>query len=188
MLSVRTVFMAAAFGLASVPMALAAGARSILVPIQGTLSDLRGDLENGVFTMVFSIYRDASGGIPLWQEVVMDVPVRNGAFALYLGERVPIDAELLDPAGGTLYLAARVGNEPEMQRWPIGTVPQAASAERARVAADCARVGGKEASEFAPAGLSDAVRAMMDRVAELEARVAALDKDRRRGKGRPSAE
>ncbi len=119
--------------LAAAPEAPAAPAAPVpgLISYQGQLSDPdTGDpVEDGAYQMTFSIYDVVTGGMPVWAQPAVPVPVEDGLFHVQIG---PLGPEVFD--GGPRWLGVKVGSGPEMRpRQPLNSVPYALRAETLRV-------------------------------------------------------
>ena len=95
-----------------------------LINVQGKLTDDDGQpLDNGSYSVVFSIYDVPSGGSALWQET-RSVDVTDGLFSILLGESVTIPPSLFDD--NALWLGMKVEADPEMTpRQRLTTSPYA---------------------------------------------------------------
>jgi hypothetical protein len=83
-----------------------------MINYQGKITTPQGALISDTFSMVFSIYADSTGGIPLWTETQPSVKVEFGVFSVLLGSINPIPATVFD--GNTRYLGLKVGIDNEM--------------------------------------------------------------------------
>jgi len=89
------------------------------IPIQGRLTDASGTPLNGIFSMTFSLYEAASGGVPICNNA-RSVTVTNGLFSDYM------DNCYNDIYGQKVWLGVKVGGDPEMTpRQVIYPVPYA---------------------------------------------------------------
>ncbi len=61
---------------------------------QGRLVNEAGEVLDGEFRMVFSIYNAPTGGDLLWSETYMNVTVRNGLYHIFLGANTPFPDSL----------------------------------------------------------------------------------------------
>ncbi len=99
---------------------------------QGQLTDPSGTpVEDGVYTMTFSIYNSATTGFPLWTQTSA-VTITNGLFDVALGSIAnPINAAVFP--GGPRWLGVQVDPDPEMTpRQLFHSVPYAVTAEGLR--------------------------------------------------------
>lgn len=94
-----------------------------LLTQQGRLFDAAGEPATGMQDMQIAVYSAASGGTPLWTEVVA-VQLDDGFFSIELGSATAFPADLWE--NSELYLGITVGNDPEMTpRAEIRSVPYA---------------------------------------------------------------
>jgi hypothetical protein len=93
------------------------------VVFQGRLTDEHRQPVNDTLPMVFALYSTAEGGTPAWSETHSAVAVSDGLFRVYLGETVPLSAEVLIE---TPYLGLTVDSDSEMlPRQRLGSAPYA---------------------------------------------------------------
>jgi hypothetical protein len=93
-----------------------------LVNYQGLLADSTGTPVNGSLSMVFSIYDDSTGGVPVWMESHSSVSVIEGRFSVLLGSVNPLGDSTFDESDR--YLGLAVNGDPEMQpRARISSTP-----------------------------------------------------------------
>ncbi|MFN8474913.1 MAG: hypothetical protein U0822_22185 [Anaerolineae bacterium] len=91
---------------------------------QGVLRLANGALANGNYNLALAIYDVETGGTPLFEETLRNVPVRNGLFNVTLGETVAIGDAVF--ATGPRFLGVTVAPDPEMlPRQRIQAVPWA---------------------------------------------------------------
>lgn len=114
-----------------------------LVPYAGALIDAEQLPIKGPQTLVFGIFAEEQGGVPLWEEVqIVDVD-RTGHYFVTLGatrpEGVPLD---LFVAGQARWLGVQDGTGAPRARTLILSVPYALKA------ADADMLGGRPASDF----------------------------------------
>ncbi len=83
----------------------------MLISHQGRLLDAANQPVTGTRNLTFRIFETPTGGIPLWTETHMAIPVANGLFNVILGSSISISGDLL-VTGGTLpterYLSIQV--------------------------------------------------------------------------------
>jgi hypothetical protein len=100
---------------------------------QGQLTDPSSGapVDDGVYTMTFSIYNSSTGSTPLWTQTSA-VTVTDGLFNVELGDiSNPIDAVVFP--GGPRWLGVQVDPDPEMMpRQLFHSVPYAVLAESLR--------------------------------------------------------
>jgi hypothetical protein len=98
------------------------------VAYQGRLADSDGYPLTGSYNITFLLYDVAADGSPLWAEQWSEanaVEVNNGLFNVLLGHITPIPQAVI-VSYDTLWLAVKVGNDPEMTpRVQLGNVPYA---------------------------------------------------------------
>jgi hypothetical protein len=105
------------------------GSAPRFINFQGSLSDINGPVNDPNLEMVFSIYSESDGGIPLWTET-NTVEVIDGYYNVLLGNQTPFPDDLF--GNEILYLGIKVGSDPEMTpRIQIGSNPSALHALRA---------------------------------------------------------
>jgi hypothetical protein len=120
---------------------LAAPQRAVTVPstvgFEGRLADSSGQpLDDGNYTVTFSLYGQAAGGDPIWAEEHQGphtVTTHNGLYSVQLGSVNP-ENNSLQPSDfdGPRWLGVKVGTEAEMApRIPISSVPFALNAAQA---------------------------------------------------------
>ncbi len=101
-------------------------------PVQGVLTDAGGVPIDDSVTMHFALYESEASPDPMWSEQQV-VDVEDGVFIAYLGYVEPLYAPFfMDNA--SLWLGITVGQDKEMSRVYLGSVPFAAYAERCGVA------------------------------------------------------
>ena len=83
-----------------------------LLSYQGTLADANGDPIDGNVEMTFRVYTTTLGGTPLYTETHPAVVVRDGDFAVLLGQTTPFPDGLF--AEPNRYLGLQVGAQAEM--------------------------------------------------------------------------
>jgi hypothetical protein len=123
------------------PQATTLGTEAIAIPhmlsFQGKLTDTLGQpVPNGNYSVAFKLYTVPSGGSAFWNET-QNVATKAGLFGVLLGAVTPIGAL---PDAGTLYLAMKVGADPEMM--PRVRIVSAAYAFKADTAAYALAGGG----------------------------------------------
>lgn len=114
-----------------------------LVNFSGTATDALGKPIAGVSGATFSIYKDQSGGIPLWLETQNVQADAKGKFTVQLGSTKPDGLPLdLFTSGEARWLGVRINSGDEQPRVLLLSVPYALKA------ADADTLGGKPASAF----------------------------------------
>jgi hypothetical protein len=96
-------------------------------PVQGFLTAKDGAPIDKEVSVLFAIYGAAQGGQKYWDEI-QDVTPQDGHFTVFLGFVNPLDLSFFIDHG-SLWLGITVGEDSEMQRIFLGSVPFAAYAE-----------------------------------------------------------
>lgn len=96
------------------------------ISYQGRLLDSNGlPVDDSGLSMTFRLYDTDTGGVPVWSEGHISVPVQDGLFHVLLGSIEPIPVALLADSG-TLWLGVQIGTDTEMvPREQIASVPYA---------------------------------------------------------------
>ena len=103
--------------IAVVALPIAAQAQSILVPVQGVLTDLDDQPIEGPKTLQFTLVNQA--GESLWSEFVT-LTLERGLFSVYLGQENELTSELFG-SDGVVSMELRIdGNS--LGAWELGTV------------------------------------------------------------------
>jgi len=115
---------AGAFGDFQSPLAEPTGSGGVIA-YQGRLADTAGNPLTDTYPMIFRLYSQSSGGVPLWEENwngPNSVAVSDGLFNVMLGSLTPIPQAVV--TGNTnLWLGVTVGTDDEMiPRVQIGSV------------------------------------------------------------------
>jgi hypothetical protein len=94
------------------------------ISYQGKLTTAAGiPVSDGVYSIAFRIYDDATGGNLFWEEV-KSVTIKGGLFAVQLGETTLLDQSTLSIPN--LFLAIKIGTNPESSpRTKLNAVPYA---------------------------------------------------------------
>ena len=110
-----------------------------LVKFSGTISGA----PSGTVGVIFALYKDSSGGAPLWQEVQSVTLDAAGHYTAFLGSRsaagIPVE---LFATGEAHWLAVQPQGQPEQPRVLLVSVPYALKAS------DAETLGGLPASAF----------------------------------------
>ncbi len=118
-----------------------------LVKFSGTISGA----PSGTIGVIFALYRDQTGGAPLWQEVQNVTVDASGHYTSLLGARsstgIPVD---LFRSGEAHWLGVQPGEQPEQPRVLLVSVPYAIKAS------DAETLGGLPASAFLRADVTAA--------------------------------
>jgi hypothetical protein len=134
----------------------------------GRLARTDGTPETNPQSLKFALYASPSGGSPLWEETLQNVPVSNGYYAVVLGQATPLPLTALN--GQDLYLGLALNGGAEQQpRVRVASVPYALKASDAhtldgRQAADFALTahGHADATTSAPGFMSAADKSKLD--------------------------
>jgi len=134
------------------------GAAGVVLPLlqyQGRLTDpdTGEPVDDGMHTMTFRLYDDASGSTELWTET-KDVQVENGLFNTTLGDEAPLDQGLFD--GRELWLGVKVGADGEAT--PLQPVLPVAYAMGLVPGAQISTTSGSPALGVSNAGAGDALQ------------------------------
>ncbi len=96
-----------------------------LIAYQGRLADNLGNPLTGTYTMVFRLYSQDTGGVPLWEEQWTgpnSVAISDGLFNVMLGSLTPIPQAIVT-GNTTLFLGITVDSDDEMApRVQVGSV------------------------------------------------------------------
>jgi hypothetical protein len=84
-----------------------------LMNYQGRLLTDGGDPVDTTISIVFTIYDDSTGGVPLWTETHPAVYVADGLFTVLLGSNNPLTEGVF--ADDQRYLGIAVGTDPEIE-------------------------------------------------------------------------
>ncbi|MBM4343125.1 MAG: proprotein convertase P-domain-containing protein [Deltaproteobacteria bacterium] len=126
------------FGRAALPLAavalLAAPAAHGAIPgfsaVEGALTASGGaPAADGIYAVTFAVYKEETGGNPLWSEGPVNIGVKGGQWTHQLGSVKPLAAGVLN--GANLWLGLQIGSDPELPRRQLSS---AAFAMRAAVA------------------------------------------------------
>jgi hypothetical protein len=124
-----------------------------LIKFAGTLRDRSGAVLDGVYGVTFSIYRDETGGAPLWMETQNVQAAADGAYSVMLGATKELPVELFR-TGEPRWLSSwiQLPGEQERARAQLVSVPFALKAS------DADTLGGVPLANFVlrdqPAGAS----------------------------------
>lgn len=122
-----------------------------LVNFSGKATDLQGKAISGIAGATFAIYKEESGGAPLWLETQNVAPDSKGNYTVQLGTTKPDGLPLdLFSSGEARWLGVTINGETEQPRVLLLSVPYALKA------ADAETVGGLPASAFALANRQQA--------------------------------
>ncbi|MSP93392.1 MAG: hypothetical protein EXR79_16630 [Myxococcales bacterium] len=105
--------------------ALPGAALAATLPVEGGLRGVAGGpVADGSYVMVAALYDAADAPKPVWEEVVNQVAVTGGGFAVTLGLKNAIPDALL-ASGQPLWFGVQVGADKELPRVAITAVPRA---------------------------------------------------------------
>lgn len=108
----------------------------------GRLARADGSAETNPQSLKFALYTASTGGAPVWEETLSNVPVVNGAYAVVLGQATPLPASVVN--GQDLFLGLSLNGGAEQQpRVRVSSVPYALTA------ADAHTLEGHPAADFA---------------------------------------
>ena len=129
----------------------AAAAVPGLVAVEGALTASAGSpAADGYYNVTFAIFKDQSGGNPLWIEGPVSISLKNGSFQYLLGSKTPLSASVLSGLS-TAFLSLKVESDAELPRQPLVSV---AYALRAAVAEGLECSGCVGASALDPQALA----------------------------------
>jgi hypothetical protein len=119
------------------------GAVPRLVSYSGILKDANGRPVTGVTGVTFMLYKDETGGAPIWLETQNVKPDATGDYSVQLGAASSrgLSAEVF-MTGESRWLGVQISSEPEQARVQLVAVPYAMKA------ADAETVGGLPPSAF----------------------------------------
>jgi uncharacterized protein (TIGR02145 family) len=132
-------------------------------------------VEDGTYSIAFSLYDGPTGGIPLWMET-QSIQTINGVYSVLLGSMNPIEAALL--IGTARYLGVAIGTDPEMvPRKQMVSVPFALHAQSAESVSGALNANNQVVSNVAnPVSVQDAatkayVDALIQQLTVLEQKI-----------------
>lgn len=114
-----------------------------VVKYSGTAADINNKPLTGAVGITFMLYKDQTGGAPLWIETQNVQADKNGHYSAVLGSATPqgLPAEAF-AAGEARWLGVQPSGQPEQSRTLLVSVPYALKA------LDADTIGGKPASAF----------------------------------------
>lgn len=123
-----------------------------LVKFSGTLTGPDGKPLTGIQGLTFSLYKEETGGAPLWMETQNVQADKNGRYSVMLGaaNAAGLPAEVF-ASGEARWLGVQASGQAEQARTLLLSVPYALKA------GDAETLGGKPASAFLTAPASGAV-------------------------------
>ena len=118
-----------------------------MVKFAGTLTDINHKPLTGTIGVTFSLYKEQTGGVPLWTETQNVEADKNGRYSVLLGSTsghgIPLDAFI---AGEARWLGVEPSGQSEQSRVMLASVPYAMKAH------DAETINGLPASAFVLAG------------------------------------
>ncbi len=96
-----------------------ASAPSVL-GVTGAITSSGGAAPDGAYDLTFALYKDQSGGTPLWFEGPLTVGIKNGMFSANLGVTKALPPSVMASAA---WVGIAVGQEPELARKQLTSVP-----------------------------------------------------------------
>jgi len=118
-------------------------AAKTVLAIQGRLTNVAGSpVADGTYPFAFALHEADTGGVPVYNEMFLAVPVSGGLFAVQLGA-TPLASldDALFLSGKAHWVGVTVAGDPELPRVPLRPVAYALSALSAGKAADLACSG-----------------------------------------------
>ena len=113
---------ACALVLAAVPRFAAAAVPGTVV-VEGLLvSSAGGPVADGTYKVTFALFKDETGGNPVWIESDVVLGVKGGVFGHALGVKAPLSQQVLSDVGGKAWLSVKVDSDPELPRKPLTSV------------------------------------------------------------------
>ncbi|MBM4342799.1 MAG: proprotein convertase P-domain-containing protein [Deltaproteobacteria bacterium] len=143
-------------GVALAPCATPVHAVPQTVTVQGALSASGGPVADGAYVLQVSIYKDATAPTPLWTEGPLLAVTKGGQFAVTLGDKAALAAEVVAQMGATPFIGVKVEPDPELARVALRSVPFALRAGVAE-SVDCSGCVGAKALD--PAALAPFAKA-----------------------------
>ncbi|MBI5609853.1 MAG: hypothetical protein HY902_13355 [Deltaproteobacteria bacterium] len=109
--------------LSALPAALAA--TPSLIGVTGAISSSGGAAPDGAYDLTFALYKDQTGGTPLWFEGPQTIGVKNGMFSVHLGATKALPPAVMATA---TWVGVAIGQEPELPRKQLTSNPFAVRA------------------------------------------------------------
>jgi hypothetical protein len=126
--------------------AVSVAAPPTLLTYQGALTDADGNPADGTYSMIFEMHSSATGGIPVWLEVIDGIKVVDGVFTVVLGGTEPLPAGLANCKYLQVDLA--YGGGPMLPRQRLTSVPYALEAVNAASSGNALKLGGQSAAYY----------------------------------------
>ncbi len=96
-----------------------------LLAIEGTLLAAAGaPAADGYYNVTFAVFKDATGGNPLWIEGPVSIAVKSGVFTYTLGTKSPLGAAVFSGLPNA-YLSMQIASDAELPRQPLVSVAYA---------------------------------------------------------------
>ena len=113
---------------AMLPTASAFADENMTLAVSGALrSQSGGPVADGKYILFVRIYAEANATKPMWEDVLTNVELRGGMFAVQLGAGKPLPTTTFTTPKPR-FIGVAVGNDPELPRVPLTAVPTAAYA------------------------------------------------------------
>ncbi|MSP92293.1 MAG: hypothetical protein EXR79_10900 [Myxococcales bacterium] len=137
-----------ATGVAMFTTLLAPAPAAAVVPattlVEGVLTSVGGGpAADGSYSILFSLYKDETGGSPAFTEGPVTIGVKNGVFSYALGSKTKLEPGLLGALGGG-WLALKVEQDAELARRPLHAVAYAVRASVAEALECSGCIGDKQ--------------------------------------------
>ncbi len=101
--------------------------------LQGVLRNATGEVINGQYSMIFTLYDAQTGGTVLWKEQHKNVIIENGVYTVVLGTVTPLPMDLFS-THKSVWMGVAIEGQNEFKRIPLATVPFAFHARSANKA------------------------------------------------------
>jgi len=125
-------------------------AQNAHIQIEGALTSTAGlPVADGAYAMAFRVFEAPAGGDPLFEEVVLTVPVKLGVFTQVLGAnaKTPLPSAIFT-AQKARFISLQITGEAELPRVEIFSVPLAIWADRAGLAGSLQCTGCLDGSQL----------------------------------------
>ena len=111
------------------------------IPINGVITDELGQSAEGLVSVIFALYEEQVGGVPLWVEIQVVQVYADGQYIALLGSTTELNVDLF-ASGAARWLGIQPEGQPEQPRIRLLSVPYALKA------VDADTVGGQPLSAF----------------------------------------